>query len=311
MPAYFEFEVSLQGARPRIWRRFAIRREASFNDLHRAIQDACGWLNCHLFEFRSIEVDIGIARSPHDDEPGRTPDARRVKLADFFAQGRRRILCEYDFGDEWLHLVRLKRTFRHPLGFKRRLLGGARAFPKEDCGGIHGYRDCVRAVRTGRDRDGLLHWLGDWHPEAFDFEAVRKRFDDPEVPTLPDDEFPNDDMVEFLSREAERALRPALDRFPIDIEALTRYRPLAAKLAAAREARSLSLKEAAAALEVPQYRLKEIEDGSPDRIETDLLVRYVDLLQSNDLFERWKAANPKLASRLLRGSHGTDRGKAR
>ena len=37
MPTYFEFEVSLQGIKPRIWRRFQLRATATFADLHWAI----------------------------------------------------------------------------------------------------------------------------------------------------------------------------------------------------------------------------------------------------------------------------------
>ncbi len=37
MAAYYDFEVSLREAKPRIWRRFLIARTARFLDLHEAI----------------------------------------------------------------------------------------------------------------------------------------------------------------------------------------------------------------------------------------------------------------------------------
>ena len=48
MPKYFEFEVSLAEIAPKIWRRFLLTSQASFDDLHEAIQAACGWENTPL-----------------------------------------------------------------------------------------------------------------------------------------------------------------------------------------------------------------------------------------------------------------------
>lgn len=55
-------------------------------------------------------------------------------------------------------------------------MGGARAFPPEDCGGIPGYEDCVRVVKGGKDTEDLRKWMGDWDPERFDLVAVARRF---------------------------------------------------------------------------------------------------------------------------------------
>jgi len=67
--------------------------------------------------------------------------------------------------------------------FVRRLTGGARAFPPEDCGSIPGYEECL-AIRNGEDTElepdeveERKEWLGDWQPERFEFETVRKAFD--------------------------------------------------------------------------------------------------------------------------------------
>lgn len=66
--------------------------------------------------------------------------------------------------------------------FQRRLVGGARAFPPEDCGGIHGYERCLQVVEDGKDPDDesvveFWEWLGNWDPERFDFEGLKRQFD--------------------------------------------------------------------------------------------------------------------------------------
>jgi hypothetical protein len=58
------FKITLLGHSPRVWRRIEIPSTYSFWDLHVAIQDAMGWLDCHLhnFMFRvgTNRIDIGI-----------------------------------------------------------------------------------------------------------------------------------------------------------------------------------------------------------------------------------------------------------
>jgi hypothetical protein len=183
MPSYLTFEVELLEAKPRLWRRFMVTAASTFLDLHEAIQDACGWENCHLFAFRASARGPGIAASPVEDME--MPDASKIALSKFFkSRGPTACTYEYDFGDSWMHRVTLVERTEQPERFERRLLAGARAFPPEDCGGTYGYGDCVallaREARgeklTGDERE-RLEWIGDWRPDAFDLNEARRRFD--------------------------------------------------------------------------------------------------------------------------------------
>ncbi len=60
----------------------------------------------------------------------------------------------------------------------------------------------------------------------------------------------------------------------------------------------MSLKDAAAALKVPQYRLRDIEDGRLKNILRDVLIDYVGFLKLKIWFGKWKRANPGLVARL-------------
>lgn len=187
VPRYYEFEVTLQEIEPRIWRRFLLRTTTSFAHLHDAIQDAFGWEDYHLWEFR-LPRPIGrvLAGCPSQDgdDGGRPPpDGRAVKLNTYFTGESRLEWCEYeyDFGDSWIHDVKLVGVHSLPEAFKRRLLDGARACPREDSGGVGGYDRCVHFVSTGEDvwdePEVIGLWIGDWDPEAFDCELARARFD--------------------------------------------------------------------------------------------------------------------------------------
>lgn len=197
MPEYFEFEVSLLDIQPRIWRRFLIHKEATFEELHQAIQDACRWTNSHLYVFRDGRLTANgpeIAGIPCDDRfeggPPPTTDATIIKLTDYFdCAGPRTIIYEYDLGDFWEHEVRLTKCVKMPERFKRRLLAGERAFPPEDCGSTPGYEECLESLEYKKspspdidkyekeELESRLEWLGDWEPEGFDLKVVKGMFD--------------------------------------------------------------------------------------------------------------------------------------
>lgn len=186
MPKYFEFDVALHDLSPRIWRRMLVRSSSTFADLHKAIQDGFGWQQCHLWEFRLPtrrgSPIAGPAGGGSYDRP--MPDARHVKLSDYFTGYLRAEWCEYeyDFGDGWTHEVKLLAIHAVKETFKRRLLDGERNGPPEDCGGPPGYERMVAFVETGNDRygedpDHLASWLGEWRPDAFDLASAKARFD--------------------------------------------------------------------------------------------------------------------------------------
>jgi hypothetical protein len=189
MPKYFDFEVSLNEIEPKLWRQFLLRDTSTFAHLHEAIQDACGWEYDHLFEFeagrgRQKESIAGIPSDEMWGEP--VPDASRVRLASFFTRANMKCEYLYDFGDCWRHTVRLKRLVESEEKFRRRLVGGERAFPSEDSGGIWGYYRCLAAVGKiepgtididPQDLEEAKEWVGDWDPDAFDLAKAAKRFD--------------------------------------------------------------------------------------------------------------------------------------
>ena len=180
MPDYYRFKVHLLNVTPAPWREFMLRETATFLDLHHGIQDACGWMNCHLFTFHA-DLDRTIIAGSPDDDPGQ-PDAdpRKVGIARIFDREFTQCYYQYDFGDDWWHEVNFVGREFNSDRFYRSLLGGGRSFPPEDCGGISGYQDCV-ALLEGKpldheDPEGLRAWLGDWHPERLDVIAAKQEF---------------------------------------------------------------------------------------------------------------------------------------
>ncbi len=179
-----QFTITLLDIEPAIWRRIQVPETYSFWDLHVAIQDAMGWLDCHLHGFEVIDpsagqtVQLGI---PDEDGWDEMLPGWKHKIADFFRQEHDRARYIYDFGDGWDHAVVMEK--RLPAQPRRRYpvcTAGARRCPHEDCGGVWGYQELLEAIDdVNHQRHGeLLEWVGGtFDSEAFDPKAVR--FDDP------------------------------------------------------------------------------------------------------------------------------------
>ncbi len=184
-PDALQFLVVLLGTAPLIWRRILIADDASFWDLHVAIQDAMGWEDTHLHEFRVYNPEsgepsrLGIPDPDGIDESPCTPDWD-VPLSDYFgweslSEGATAHYL-YDFGDSWRHLVTLEDVLPRGSAKYPRCVAGARACPPEDCGGVHGLAEFLEAIDDPHhpEHAELLRWVGGrYSPEAFNPAAVK------------------------------------------------------------------------------------------------------------------------------------------
>ena len=181
-----EFRLTLRDIKPVPWRQIEVPAKYTFWDLHVAIQDAMGWLDCHLHMFRVANVrgevvEIGIPNDePFENEPVCLA-GWEVPIADYFHRVGARAEYEYDFGDSWLHELRLARISARRPGTKYpRCSGGANRCPPEDCGGPHGYAELLEIIADPRHEEyaSTVEWLGG----AFDpvvFDSAKVRFDSP------------------------------------------------------------------------------------------------------------------------------------
>ena len=140
--------------------------------LHVVFQEAMGWTNSHLHQFRIGDVLYGMH---FEDWPDEELHEAEFKLADVTHAGER-FRYDYDFGDSWEHEVLVERadTIRPALKFAV-CLDGANACPPEDCGGTGGYADFLEALANPahEEHEQYRQWAGeDFNPEAFDLAAT-------------------------------------------------------------------------------------------------------------------------------------------
>ncbi|MCP3915306.1 MAG: hypothetical protein GY711_07105 [bacterium] len=205
---YMRLRVTLVGASPPVWRQFLLRAEASFFDLHAAIQ-ACGWEDAHLWGFRESSTGAVIAGLPSDNLFGPPdPDARGVRLDSRLASGGDGCVYVYDFGDDWTHEIVLEAVETHESDFERALVDGSGSFPPEDCGGISGFMRLREFLETGKDPWGddetLREWSGGMGLDDFNLPHARRRFGH----VLP------------VPAQSSRAQRPATEPQPASPERL-------------------------------------------------------------------------------------------
>ena len=164
-----QFKVTLKGIEPTVWRRIVVPATYSFWDLHVAIQDSMGWLDCHLhaFRLRSPESDEAVEIGIPDDDvfEGVEPflPGWEIPIAAYFGKPGARAEYEYDFGDGWEHEVVLEEiTVRAPKVKYPICLDGSGACPPEDCGGVPGYEEMLTALRdpTHEEHESILEWVG-------------------------------------------------------------------------------------------------------------------------------------------------------
>lgn len=186
-----QFKITLQDVTPEIWRRIQVPSNYTFWDLHVAIQDAMGWEDTHLHEFRIADPEGGEERRIgmpddellNDEDEDLTEPGWDVDIAAFFPSPRSSATYIYDFGDNWEHAVVLESMQPAEAGIDYpRCTGGERACPSEDCGGPISYSEMVEAL-LDPDHDehaSFREMVGpDFDPARFNPEDVA--FEDPKA----------------------------------------------------------------------------------------------------------------------------------
>jgi hypothetical protein len=176
-----QFKIILLETEPPVWRRIQVPEYYTFYDLHVAIQDAMGWLDSHLHDFKiqprrraCLDIRIESPFALDDLEEAAPLLTTEVAVVDFIQEPGDRALYTYDYGDDWQHDVLFEGTYPKEQGKKYPVcLAGELAGPPEDCGGVPGYYDCIEALKNGDDSEGLLTWLGRWRPDRFDPAKIK------------------------------------------------------------------------------------------------------------------------------------------
>jgi len=151
-----QLKVTVAGSKPPVWRRLTMPESITLHRLHELIQIAFGWTDSHLHVF---EID-GKEYGPDGDWAD--TQTENVRLSSLVAVGER-FHYVYDFGDNWRHTIEFEK--RLPPGSVEggvRCIGGRRAGPPEDCGGIDAYQELLEVITDSELADEeQLRWAAE------------------------------------------------------------------------------------------------------------------------------------------------------
>jgi Plasmid pRiA4b ORF-3-like protein len=156
---------------PPVWRQLLIPAAYPLSRVHRVVQAAMGWEDCHLHAFQIGKTTFG----PDPEGELGYADETKARLGDV-ARVRTRIGYDYDFGDSWEHEILVEARATAEAGkIYPACIAGEGACPPEDSGGAYGFAELkeLLAGPPSAERDEMLEWAGgDYDPARFDLAAA-------------------------------------------------------------------------------------------------------------------------------------------
>jgi len=177
----FQLRIALRYIEPPIWRRVLVPDNWLLGELHPLFATVMGWAGYHMHQFSFGGGFKQERYSTHEmtmECGGEMHDEGTVLLSQVLLRKGQAFTYEYDFGDSWLHQVKVEKILPYDSEMKLPVcIDGARACPPEDCGSFPGYANVLRVLanaQTQEDRE-FRKWVGHYDPERFDLEAVNRR----------------------------------------------------------------------------------------------------------------------------------------
>ena len=176
----YQIKATLIGVRPPIWRRLRIPDDTTLHRLHRMLQIVMGWWDYHLYRFDIGRIHYGIPDPEWDVEIGiEVRNARAARIGHVVSNERTVFRYKYDFGDSWEMRLIVERILPPQEGERYPVcLGGERAGPHEDSGGVPGHAHVVRVLRdpTHPEHEEMRTWVGpDYDPGRFNLAKANAK----------------------------------------------------------------------------------------------------------------------------------------
>ncbi|NTF23509.1 helix-turn-helix domain-containing protein [Agrobacterium rubi] len=221
-PHMLRLRIEVDGTDPLVWREILIPENATFADLHSAIQISFGWKWAHLHAFH-CGVLIGDTEELNS---GASSDTRALDEHTITLQSidhsSRVFHYIYDFGDRWVHTIKIGgRVPRADLPARPVLVDGAFGSMIEDSGSYEGFNRLVADIRNGDASMDILDWLHqrgygrDYDPNSFDRDLIDKVMGSApfDIPKTWNAEFKrSSEMIIAVNRNHARPAGPS--RFP-------------------------------------------------------------------------------------------------
>ncbi len=188
-----KLKIELLNAPVKIVRKVLVPEHLNMWQLHLVIQDAMGWLDMHLFEFkdrmRHPEISVYISDGEEYgmgmiNQPKiiRNPD--KAGLSELFVKKNQSkpFFYWYDFGDDWMHKISFQKVSKKDLTYFKGhpiCIDATGSCPPEDIGGVWGYAALLEAIDDEKhpQHRALREWMdvdpkADFDPNEVDLEKI-------------------------------------------------------------------------------------------------------------------------------------------
>lgn len=175
MAQKYVLRISLVGLSPKVWREIAVPSTIKLTSLAHVIVLAMGWEESHLSLFKKCKKEYHVYMDGADMYDYPIEDASEYALCDLLSLDEEMTFV-YDFGDNWKHTIKVveNMTYEKDEELTIRLIDGKNSCPPNDVGGIHGYKEMLRAIKEDPDSEEAWEyytWLGSKWDEKF-FPAI-------------------------------------------------------------------------------------------------------------------------------------------
>lgn len=180
----YTLRIELDYIKPAIWREVEVPSNLTLSSLAAVIILAMGWNEDHLHQFivrhgrSSTYYSTSIHETARDIAGSGSRDGKKYCIGELLSKVGDKMTFEYDFGDSWMHTVKLIASAEYDRQKKEvKLLAGERACPPEDCGGVPGYRELCEAMDRpySSSAQRFMEWLDcRFDPEYFPLEMAQK-----------------------------------------------------------------------------------------------------------------------------------------
>lgn len=174
-----QLKITLMGSKPEIWRRLIVPEDSTLEYLHALIQISMGWQNSHLHQFEINEKRYSDPEFELDLDGSKIMDTQKTKLSEII-KSTKKFMYEYDFGDGWRHEITIESTQpQDPRALYPACVGGERACPPEDCGGMGGYYNLLDQLKNPKnpDHEQMMTWIGGFFdPNGFDPNRINRDY---------------------------------------------------------------------------------------------------------------------------------------
>lgn len=171
-----ELEVTLDLKTYQAKRRILVPADIELQRLHMVLQRAFSWRDCHLYDFifYTPNQPASVVRLV-PDEGSLAYDERAIAIENHtlteYLKGNVKARYTYDFGDDWIHEIRIMRIIEDCDRESPYLLEASGQTPPEDVGGIDGYLQFREIMLNPKHPEyaRLQRWSMYWQTELSDW----------------------------------------------------------------------------------------------------------------------------------------------